>query len=287
MAGTAHSHWALWSTWRRGPDLLQHVAELVREVTGSEAKVRVLFRDDTEQATSGQALTEQITGQGLGGFRAILIEGGSPSLRARAAFVRSPTDVLVGEDEPRRARVRAGVMLEVTSTDPGRGADVARAKEALAAAIDRGRPRLVTREARHGQAVRREASSASGEPGSASRLLERNIRGWPPRSGFPVLFMLMTLAVYAGLIVLLASVETLYPGETLAWELLRVKRVVVGLGLVVAIASYPAQRWAFPAVEVATLTNLRRSTRYLSSTAGISAVVGFVLKIPGLGSLFD
>jgi hypothetical protein len=117
-AGTEHSHWVLWGTWRRGPDLVAHIAAVVAEHTGMRhARVEVHFRDDVEVAKSDN-LGAEITGQGLRGFSAIFIEGGEDTLRARVAFVRRPTEVCVGAHEPRRALVRAGVVLEVTSSEP-------------------------------------------------------------------------------------------------------------------------------------------------------------------------
>lgn len=288
MSGTAHSHFGLWGTWRRGPDLVEHVADVVARSIGSEADVKVLYRDDTELTKSGEELATAITGQALGDFRAILIEGEGNGLHVRVAFVRRPTEVLVGLGQPRRARVSAGVVLEVCSTDPTLGGGVAGAKTAITKAIERGRPRGVTRPARHGRAARRDAEHPDGEPGSASRLLERSIGRWPSRLAFPVMFVLLSLAAYVGVIALMTAtpIPALYEDQVLDWSKGLVRWLVVGLGAGVAVAAVVAQRWLFPPVEVATLTNVRRGTRALASWATISTVAGALLQIPGFDSLF-
>jgi hypothetical protein len=271
---------------------VDHVANVVAECTDAPANIEVLYRDDREVIRSGESLAEKTTGQGLSGFRAIKIEGEAkerePNLHVRVAFVRRPTEVLVGEGDPRRAQVRAGVVLEVTSTDPRRGDKVAATKQAIARAIERGRPRFVTRQSFHGRARVWSLQHKDGEPGSASRLLERRIVGWPKRSGFPVLFIALALAVYVGAVALAVwkPIPLLYEGKVLNWDKASVRRIVIGFGFVVAAAAYVAQRWLFPSVEVATLTNARRGVRAIGSSISISVVAGLLLKIPGFGDLF-
>ena len=151
VAGTEHSHWALWGTWRRGPDLVGRVAELVQDQIQTKATIEVECGRDVEAVESGDDLKPKLTGQALKQFRTIAIKGDGDELRVRIVFVRRPADVAVGTNEPRRARVKAGVVLEVTSSDRAKGEAVARAKRILADALERGRPRWVTRPALHGR----------------------------------------------------------------------------------------------------------------------------------------
>jgi hypothetical protein len=176
----------------------------------------------------------------------------------------------------------------VSSDDPSCGDEVARAKDALAAAIERGHPSLVLRPPRHGRARRRDEQHPDGEPGSASALLERTIRGWPRRSAFSVMFVLVALALYAGVIALLATVDFpfLYDGETLDLGLPAVRWIVAVLALAVPAGAIWLQPRLFPAVEVATLTSARRALRLLGSWASIPVVAGAITQLPFVADLF-
>jgi hypothetical protein len=275
--GTEHSHWGLWGTWRRGPDVVGHIADVVQKHAGP-ATIRMRFRDDEEQLTAGVDLGKSMTGQATGEFDSILIDAGTPDdVQIRVAFVRKPTDVEIGARRSRLARVRAGVVMEALSSDPERGDNVARAASAVVAAIERGRPRWVTRRARIG-------SSAREEGASASRQLEREVVKLPRRILFPIAFVLASVAIYIGTVVL-AVHEPVFNGCTLDWGKDSVHLVAVVVGVAVTVAAAFAQARLFPSMEVATLTSARRAVRGIT-TASLSAAIGFVLSIPGVTHLF-
>jgi hypothetical protein len=287
IAGTEHSHWALWGTWRRGPDLVAHVADTAARCTNGDARIAIHVRDDVEYASNDDNLAEKISDSALSRFNVMVIESGDESLHIRISFVRQRGMILVGAREPRQANVKHGVVLEVTSDDPTRGDDVASAKLAVANAIERGRPRWVTRVPRHGRAARARprVGFPRGQGGSASRLLESRLRRWPEPSGFPAIFTVLSLALYAGLITVLAAFD-LYHGKSLDLGD-QTTRIVVGvLGAVVCAAALLLQRWAFPAVEVSSLPNASRASRVLFSSLTFSTVIGLVLSFPGLEDLF-
>jgi uncharacterized protein YaaQ len=275
--GTEHSHWGLWGTWRRGPDVVGHIADVVQKHAGP-ATIRMRFRDDEEQLTAGVDLGKSMTGQATGEFDSILIDAGTPDdVQIRVAFVRKPTDVEIGARRSRLARVRAGVVMEALSSDPERGDDVARAASEVVAAIERGRPRWVTRRARIG-------SSAREEGASASRQLEREVVKLPRRILFPIAFVLASVAIYIGAVVL-AVHEPVFNGCTLDWGKDSVHLVAVVVGVAVTVVAAFAQARLFPSMEVATLTSARRAVRGIT-TASLSAAIGFVLSIPGVTHLF-
>jgi hypothetical protein len=147
----------------------------------------------------------------------------------------------------------------------------------MRAAIERGRPRWVTRPARFGHCGRRGGASAS-------RQLEAEVLKWPSRILFPIAFVLASIAIYIGAIVL-AVHEPVFNGCTLDWGKNSVHWVAVIVGVGVAVAASIAQGRLFPSMEVATLTSARRAVRGLT-TASLSAGIAFVLSIPGVTRLF-
>jgi len=285
--GTEHSHWGLWSTWRSGPDLVRHIAEVAAECTLRPAEIRVRYRDDEETAADGEDLQTEITGAALKHFRELLIEAGDEGLKARITFIGGPQDVLVGDREPVPARVRAGVVLEVMSSDPARGDDVRRTKRALAAAIERGRPRGITRRSRHGWA-RREAAPPGrpDQPGaSASRALERAIVGWPPRSGFPVLFVGAALLLYTASVAVLARPGVVETGKRL--DLDKSLWPVLVAGAVVAVLAFVAQRFMFAPVEVRSVPNALRAAKWVGSGVTLSTVLTALAKYAPVEDYFS
>jgi hypothetical protein len=277
LAGTEHSHWALWTTWRRGPEHLAHIAQIVADRTCSPAEIRVRVRDDVETTTNGKDLAAELTGEGIKGFDAILIEGRGEGLRVRIAFVRRKRDILIGDRVPRQASIKRGVVLEVMSTSPARGTKVAQVKEEIANAIERGRPRWISRIARHGQGTR-----ALVEPGqvdlsgaSASRKLEERLRKWPGVNPFPALFIVAAMGLYV------AAVEVF--GDWGSCE----KLAVIPIGLAVGVAAYVLQRWLFPSVEVANLPNARRAGKLALSYFPIPALVAGLVELSEVEKLFS
>jgi hypothetical protein len=276
---SAHSHWELWSMWRRGPDLVAHIARVLKARASDDFRIEVRVRGDIERFTDADDFASKVTGQALKQFQAILIEGADDDLRGRVSFVRRPTEVPVGEHCARLHRVRHGVVLEVTSSREDRGDDTREAKQALAAALERGRPRWITRRSRAGHAARGEPRP--GDPpergASASRLLEEELRTWPKPSGFPLIFVGLTLLLYAATVAVLDKdwIDGLH--LTLGDE--GVVPLVIGIGAVLAVVAFFVQPWLFAAVEVATQTNARRFGRLAISTVSLSSITGALTKL--------
>lgn len=287
MVGTAHSAWGLWGAWRRGPDLVARVAQCVAAQTGRPAQVAIVVGGDKLEFTSEDDLEGAL--KPLKGFSVMTIESRGAGIHARVAFIRRAGEFSVGARKPRRARVRHGVLLEVTAKTSDAGTTVADAKEAIAAALERGRPRL-TRPSVQLTAKRPDpAPGYSAErAGSASLALERYLRDWPGPSGFPLIFVLLSLLAYAGVVALLTIGDGLiFPDKALDLDRASVQVAVGVVGVVVGVAALIAQAVLFPPVEVATLTNARRVTKVLFSSITISSLAGVLVKIPWIQDLFS
>ena len=98
--GTEHSCWGLWGTWRSGPDLVRHIAQVASKQTLAPATIRVRYRDDEEAAAGDAQSATEVTGAALKGFRELLIDAGDDALRVRITFVRTRADVLIGNRVP-------------------------------------------------------------------------------------------------------------------------------------------------------------------------------------------
>jgi hypothetical protein len=307
QAGTEHSSWALWGTWRARPDLMLRIARAVKEKTGERTVVAVKLGRDVERVLTTdeeeEDLESQLTHDALKKFHTATISSKDDHHSVRVVFVRRPDDVEIGARDPRRGTVKAGVVLEVISFEPSQEKTVIDTANYVAEAVERGRPRLMARGALKGTSKRGDSRPTfpCGSGGSASRSLERAVRESPKRNSFWLIFVLICLGLYAGAIALLATVPLLYPasetdGVDVPGRVLDVGRpsvqwLVAGLGVVVAVAAFFAQRWLFPPVEVARLPRtgkaFKAAVAALGTTGVVGAVAGLLLEIPGLAELFE